>query len=270
MRVAILGAGNVGRSLARKLSASGVPVRARSARAFARRPTVLDEDIVLLCVRDPEVEPLARWLAARRLVSRKSTVLHTAGGFGPRALQPLRGLVAGIGQAHPLVSFPDGTPAPLDGTLLLVDGDATANRRARWLARRLDMQARRLPRLDREAYHAAAALVANGSATLCGLGIELLVGAGMSRTEAARALGPLLRSVAEHVARLGLPAALTGPVRRGDFAAVSRHRRVIARRLPKARAVQAELQRLQVPLARALGEAAPGDLRRLARLLSPR
>jgi predicted short-subunit dehydrogenase-like oxidoreductase (DUF2520 family) len=72
------------------------------------------------------------------------------------------------------------------------------------------MQARSLPRLHKDSYHAAAALVANGGATLCSAGIELLVRAGMPRTQAARALGPLLRSVAEHVGRLGLPAALTG------------------------------------------------------------
>ena len=45
-------------------------------------------------------------------------------------------------------------------------------------------------------------------------------------------LGPLLRSVAENVETLGFPEALTGPVRRGDAAAIERQSRSSRRALP--------------------------------------
>jgi predicted short-subunit dehydrogenase-like oxidoreductase (DUF2520 family) len=270
MKVVIVGAGKGGRGLSRRLVASGTAVRVVGARALSQRPTALRGDLVLLCVRDPEVAALGRLLAERSLVGRTCVVLHSAGAWGPEVLAPLSGVCAGVGQAHPLASFPDAVAPSLNAALLLIDGNAVARRRASWLARALGMRARRYPDLDRTGYHAAAALVANGGAALCGQGIELLVRAGMPRPEAARALGRLLGTVAEHVARLGLPGALTGPVRRGDWAAVARQRRHVARELPGARALHRELLRLQVPFSRALGDADPADLARLARTLGGR
>ena len=68
-------------------------------------------------------------------------------------------------------------------------------------------------------------------------------------------LGPLLRSVAENVEALGMPGALTGPVRRGDPAAVQKHRAVIASLAPSLTSLYEEVVRAQIPLARRLGDA---------------
>ena len=94
------------------------------------------------------------------------------------------------------------------------------------------MTPRTIPALDAVAYHAAAGLVANGAAALAAGGVELLEAAGVDAKTAAAMLGPLLRSVAENVARLGLPAALTGPVRRGDAAGLERHLETLRRLAP--------------------------------------
>ncbi|MCA9531400.1 MAG: DUF2520 domain-containing protein, partial [Myxococcales bacterium] len=84
------------------------------------------------------------------------------------------------------------------------------------------------------AYHAAAALVANGTAGLAYAGVETLLRLGVERREAEAALGALLRTVAGHIERLGLPAALTGPVVRGDADTVAAHRAALARSAPEA------------------------------------
>jgi predicted short-subunit dehydrogenase-like oxidoreductase (DUF2520 family) len=68
-------------------------------------------------------------------------------------------------------------------------------------------------------------------------------------------LGPLLRSVAENVEAIGFPDALTGPVRRGDPAAVEKHFGVLRERLASAIPLYLASVRAQVPLARAIGEA---------------
>ncbi|HEX9620380.1 MAG TPA: hypothetical protein VF989_09605 [Polyangiaceae bacterium] len=189
--------------------------------------------------------------------------------LGPRALAPLRPLCAGVGQAHPLVSFPDSMPASLEGALLLLDGDTVANRRARPDGSACRRAA--CPGFTRTATTPPPRWSRTAARPCARRGIELLVRAGMPRTQAARALGPLLWSVAEHVGRLGLPAALTG--RSG--VAISRPWRGTAARSRASSAgrvapLQTELLRLQVPLARALGEAAPEDLERLVRLLAGR
>ena len=120
------------------------------------------------------------------------------------------------------------------------------------------MTPRTVPGLDRVAYHAAAGLVANGAAALAAGGVALLGKAGVTEATAAAMLGPLLRSVAENVERLGLPEALTGPVRRGDAAGVGKHLETLGRLAPELVAFYVAAARVQVPLARALGEA-PGE-----------
>ena len=75
--------------------------------------------------------------------------------------------------------------------------------------------------------------------------------------DAPKLLGPLLRSVAENVESLGFPAALTGPVRRGDPEAVARAHRLIVERVPQASALYVAAVAAQIPLAEALGEGRP-------------
>jgi predicted short-subunit dehydrogenase-like oxidoreductase (DUF2520 family) len=114
-----------------------------------------------------------------------------------------------------------------------------------------------LTQVDKVAYHAAAGFVANGAAALAAAGTELFAQGGVPPAVAAKMLGPLLRSVADNVERLGLPAALTGPVRRGDLVGVERHRDVIAGRTPHLTALYRALVAAQIPLARQIGDAEP-------------
>jgi predicted short-subunit dehydrogenase-like oxidoreductase (DUF2520 family) len=189
-------------------------------------------------------------------LDRRAAVVHVAGALAPDVLAPLRPLCAGVGQAHPMVSFasPDFHPS-LRGAHLLATGDPIAVQRARWMARRLGMVARTFRGVDRTSYHAAAGLVANGAAALAAGGARLLTIAGFSHEVAPFLLGPLLRSVAENVQALGLPEALTGPVRRGDARAVMRHLDAIGAYAPDLAELYRACARAQLPLARELGDA---------------
>jgi len=138
---------------------------------------------------------------------------------------------------------------------VLVQGDPVAETRARALMKRLGMTPRTFPCIDAVGYHAAAGLVANGAAALAAVGMELLVKSGVPIATAPKMLGPLLRSVAENIEALGFPEALTGPVRRGDVAAVEGHWGVLRDRLPSAFPLYFASVEAQLSLARALGEA---------------
>jgi len=59
------------------------------------------------------------------------------------------------------------------------------------------------------------------------------------------------------VEKLGFPGALTGPVRRGDRAAIVRAREVLAARAQEVIPLYLATIRAQLPLARALAEAPP-------------
>jgi predicted short-subunit dehydrogenase-like oxidoreductase (DUF2520 family) len=80
-------------------------------------------------------------------------------------------------------------------------------------------------------------------------------------------LGPLLRSVGDNVERLGLPEALTGPVRRGDARGIERHLVALDEKLPGAVPLYLAAARAQLPLARALGDAPPASFDAVARAL---
>ena len=252
--VFVLGAGKVGRALAAAWKKAGIHVTLRPARKGL--PRTIAADVVVLAIRDRDLQTWVQKLADGRVLRRGTTAVHCAGALGPEPLAPLRALGVSVAQMHPMISFASTTKFPsVERGNVHVLGDAPAVRRARSLARAIGMTPRTFPALDPVGYHAAAGLLANGSAALAAIARDVLVAAGVPKRDAPLLLGPLLRSVAENVERLGFPDALTGPVRRGDRAAIARARELLGARVPDAVPLYLATLRAQLPLARQLGEA---------------
>ena len=254
--VYVFGAGKVGAGLSRALRAAGCVVTLRPQRKGLPRSRI-DADVIIVALRDRDLAPCAEELVRRGLIGHaRLAVLHCAGALGPEVLAAARGPNVAVAQMHPMISFASKTFTPsLARGQLHVDGDPAAVRAARRLGRLLGMTPRTIAGLDRVAYHAGAGLVANGAAALAAGGVELLLKAGVPRDTAAAMLGPLLRSVAENVERLGLPDALTGPVRRGDAVGLGKHLETLGRLAPELVPFYVAAARTQIPLARALGDA---------------
>jgi len=256
MKIAIIGAGKVGKALSRALRGGPHQVSLRALRRGT--PRRLDAALVVLAVRDGAIAPLVAELVDSEALSRRSAVVHVAGALGPEVLAPLRARAAGVGQAHPMISFASSRVLPpLAGGHMLVSGDPAAVRRARTLARAIGMVPRQWDSVDRAGYHAAGGLVANGATALAAGGARLLEQAGVPARDVPRVLGPLLRSVAANIEKLGLPEALTGPVRRGDADALERHLERISAEAPDLTGLYLASAAAQLPLARALGDAEP-------------
>jgi predicted short-subunit dehydrogenase-like oxidoreductase (DUF2520 family) len=168
-----------------------------------------------------------------------------------------------------LLAFADRRHAPsLSGASAHVAGDPLALRRATAAARALGMRPVLGETTDLSLYHAAAALLANGSAALAAAAGVLLEASGhRDPAERRRMLGPLLHSVAQNLASLGAPALLTGPVRRGDAAALRAHLEVLGGLDPALADLYRALAIAQLPLARALEEAEPADFDAIERLI---
>lgn len=268
MHVTILGAGKVGTALAKRIQRSGGLVTLRAGRKpLPQKP--FDTDMLILAVRDRFLHPMATEIAERKLLPKRAVVVHVAGSLGAEVLAPLRAVCAGVAQMHPMISFAHaGKPPTLDRGNLRVSGDPAAVKRATLLGKKyLGMTPRPLPGVDPVGYHGTAAFVANGGAALVALGAKLLEAAGVPPREAPRMLGPLLRSVAENVETLGFPAALTGPVRRGESASVERHGEILSKALPEVAPLYWALVGAQIPISAALGEAAPVELEKIQALV---
>jgi predicted short-subunit dehydrogenase-like oxidoreductase (DUF2520 family) len=265
-RVFVFGAGSVGRGLTRALRGAGVRATVRAARAGL--PRKIDAELVVLAVRDGELASLARRMATAGTIGEGSAVVHVAGALGPGVLAPLRGVCAGVGQMHPLAAFAAVSTTPdLAGVSVYIRGDRTAVERARRAARAMGMKPWTHANLDAERYHAAAGLVAGGTVALAAIATELLVASGVARERTRGMVGRLIRSVGDNVDTLGLPHALTGPLRRGDVATVEGHIRAIRATVPEGFPLCLASTRAQLALARQIADASPEALGIIERML---
>jgi len=231
MRVAIVGRGRVGRGLARALEAGSWEVIETPGRE-PERGRVACADVVVLAVPDGAIAATAARIAG--MLAAGAAVFHCAGARGPEDLAACRRAGAPVGVMHPLASFADPARAPgLRGARFVLAGDAAAVAVAERLARAVGAVPLVAP-VHGPAYHATAALAANGAVALAHAAVPVLEGLGLDRRAAEQAVGALLRSVADNVETLGVPAALTGPMMRGDAETVAAHRHALAGASPEA------------------------------------
>ena len=250
-KVAVVGRGRVGRGLHGALVAAGVDAELVGGRRPGRA-ALGDVEVVILAVPDGAIGEVAAALAPR--TPEGAVFLHCAGSLGAEAFPPTLGRPAGA--MHPLVSFAHPKKPPsLAGTTFALAGPAAARRAGRALAEAVG--ARPLERgvdgVHGPAYHAAAALAANGAAALATVAVEVLETLGARPKAARRAVGALLRTVAENVERVGVPDALTGPVMRGDAGTVRRHREALAARSEAALGAYGAIAPAILRTARAVG-----------------
>jgi len=256
--VIVMGRGRVGRGLAASLDATspGWPVTlvaGRGPRAQAAIRGARPGLAVVLAIPDAALQEAAGTLQPALQAVGDAVLLHVAGAVGPEALGPSGLPPSRLGAMHPLVSFASPRRPPfLLGTTFAVAGGRRARAAARSITTAVGARVI-VGDLQGPAYHGAAALVANGAAALATSAVGVLRALGVGREPAQHAVAGLLRSVAENVARVGVPDALTGPVRRGDAATVARHRAALADLDPEARAAYDATIPLLLTTARAAG-----------------
>lgn len=266
MDVLIAGRGKVGRSLAMALRANGARVRLVRGRTVGPSD-VENAELVILAVPDDAITSCAHRIAGG--LTAKTPVVHCAGARGLSPLDPCRAKGVPVAAMHPIASFADARrPPSLSGVTFVAQGDAAAIRAVRRMGRTIGARVAVAP-VHGPAYHAAAALVANGSAALADAAVGLLVRLGLRRRDALRAVGGLLHTVAENVERVGVPQALTGPIARGDAATVRAHREALAEAEPRAARAYDQVGPVIVDTAAAAGLPA-GRVRAVRQALSSR
>jgi len=202
----------MGTALAGALRSAGVPVSGPRGRGY----TGVSDAVVLLCVPDDAIAAAAQLIVSGALVG------HCSGASGLDVLGDRESF-----SVHPLMTV---TPAGADfrGVWAAVDGSSPrALAAAEALAAAVGLRPVRVAGVDRIAYHAAASIAANYLITVQAAAAELLATVGLDR----EVLLPLARAALENWGRLG-PAALTGPVARGDRGTVAGHRAAVAGRTP--------------------------------------
>jgi predicted short-subunit dehydrogenase-like oxidoreductase (DUF2520 family) len=164
-------------------------------------------DLVLIATPDVNVAAVARSIEPVDT----AVVAHLAGSLGLAALEPH----ARRASVHPLVSIPSGE-TDLTGAWFAVDGDPIALQ----VVHDLDGHPIHVDDDHRAAYHAAACIASNHLVALLGQVERIGASAGVPLD----AFLGLARQSLDNVSAMGPRAALTGPVARGDWLTIERHR----------------------------------------------
>ncbi len=283
-RIGIIGAGAVGTALGVAFTRAGwgiTAVASRDAarrerfvrlvggatRAFAEPAALLDEvELVFLSVPD---DAIARVAGRLHLYSGQALV-HTSGLLGAEVLAPAMAAGTQVGSFHPLVAFADveRAVAALHGATVALEGDEWLVALLAELAEAIGASPVRLAPGAKAAYHAAAVLAAGGFVALLDAIAELGRVAGLDEAGSLAVFGPLVTQTLGNARALGIRAALTGPMTRGDVGTLEAHLAELRRHAPGVLALYVAAAEREVQLALERGAVAPERADRLRSVLA--
>ena len=285
--ISIIGPGRVGCAIGRLLRekryriaavAGGDAERLRKALEFigagkaVRSPAAAAKaaNVIFLTTPDRAIRAVCDEIAAAKGFKRGSVVFHCSGAHDASLLASARERKAAVAALHPLQSFasPQEAVRRMKGTWFTFEGDEAAAPVAEALVGALGGHMVRTPPKDRALYHAASCVLSNYLVSIADLGVNMMQLCGLPRSEAVRAVQPLLHGTVENIASLGVPDALTGPIARGDVETVERHLRALNSLPRDIRHLYAELGLYTVRIAQRNGTLKHADALHLIRLLS--
>jgi predicted short-subunit dehydrogenase-like oxidoreductase (DUF2520 family) len=277
--IGIVGAGAVGTALGVALDRAGWRVHAVASRDPARRdrfrslvpgvrpfvdaaPLVEEVELVVLTVPDDAIPRVAGSVH----MYGGQAMIHTSGLLGAEALAPAMAAGTQVGSFHPLVAFADveRAVAALHGATIAIEGDDQLLDLLARMAEVLGATPVRLAPGAKPAYHAAAVLAAGGFDALLDAIAELGRVAGLDESGTLAIYGPLIEQTLGNARTLGIAAALTGPMTRGDTGTVAAHLAALRRHAPSVADVYGALAVREIALAEARGALTPeaaADLR---------
>ncbi|WMW80470.1 DUF2520 domain-containing protein [Undibacterium cyanobacteriorum] len=239
--LSIIGPGRVGRSLGKLfhqlevfqitsvMSRSLESAVSSSAFIGAGEPVISIEqlsaaDVFMLAVPDDEIEHQVSRLRQYALVETDCIVFHCSGSKSSSILAPLRECGAHVASVHPVRSFADPALVVSDfhGTMCGIEGDQLALQTLSAAFGAIGARVFELSPEHKLRYHAASVFASNYLVTLIDVAQQCYVAAGLDLDLAARLAQPLASKTLENCFRLGTTAALTGPIKRGDFETVQR------------------------------------------------
>lgn len=236
----IVGAGHVGRALGRLLTQHGVfsvqdvltrsQASAEDAVAFIGAGRALENvsqlrpaAVWMLAVGDDQIAPACAALAAAGLLN-GAIVFHCSGAKASGELQAARGVGAQVASIHPVRSFADpaSVAASFAGTWCGVEGDVEALALLTPAFEAIGARPVAIDAAAKTVYHAASVFASNYLVTVLDAALRAYAAAGVPPHIARELAQPLASETLMNVFRLGAPAALSGPVARGDMATVAR------------------------------------------------
>jgi predicted short-subunit dehydrogenase-like oxidoreductase (DUF2520 family) len=241
-RIAIIGAGRLGTSLAYALSKNGFVITALSCRS---RPSARQSrekigqglattdhvkaaskgEMIFLTVPDDRIESIIQELAVSSLNWGEKIIFHCSGLLSSSILGPLRSKGALTASVHPCFSFPrkQDNPNLFQGVFFALEGDDLAVAEAKDIVQKIGGSHFMIRPEDKACYHTSCSMASNMSVTLFYTALSLLSTCGLTEVEAKKVLWPLLEGTLHNVNKIDAFDALTGPISRGDLTTIKKH-----------------------------------------------
>lgn len=245
----VVGAGRLGKSLGRLFAMQGVTIagvfnrraeQAEQASAFIGKGRPCSNfshlplaPFHLLAVPDDALLEVTGALLSASLFQPGDVLFHCSGSKSSLELRvafpELDRLQVALASVHPLFSFADPERAVVQfpTTICSMEGDDLALEKLRPLFERIGAKLVTIDARQKMLYHAGSVFASNYLVSLMDTAIRAYVGAGVPQATAEEMARSLAQASLSNVFDLGAAAALTGPIKRGDFATVQTQEQVV-------------------------------------------
>jgi len=289
--VAIIGAGRTGSAVGFLLNQKGYSVAAVMARttASAERASrfigsgtpmtdaaqaASTAEVVFLTAPDDVISDLCAAISRKNGLKSGALVVHTSGAHSLDLLQSARQAGAFRAVIHPLQSIPSRELGILNipGSYFRIEADTEAREAAAAIVKALSGIELNMPNWSPERsstalYHAGAVAVSNYFVALVDYGLRFYQTLGAEKQEALKAVLPLIKGTLANIEAVGVPAALTGPIARGDVETVRDHVDAMRRRAPELLDLYCSLAQHTIDVARDKGCLTPETVGKLLKTI---
>jgi len=179
-------------------------------------------DVWMIATRDDAIVPSCVTLAASGKLVPDDIVFHVSGATPSSDLEPAKARGTLIASVHPIKTFTDADQAArtFAGTYCAAEGDRDAVRVLRAAFEKIGAKVFGIEPGLKRIYHAGGVFACNYLVALIEAAMRAHEKAGIPRAASFRAIEPMVRETVDQIFDKGPERALTGPISRGDVAAV--------------------------------------------------
>ena len=246
-KIAIIGAGRLGGSLALALSSSSYNVTSVFSRTFDSAVKLSDEmnncfpsdnlqkavevaDIVFITTPDDVISNVASSVSW----SKEQAVIHCSGVSGIELFEDIDSPIE-LGAFHPMQTFStikDGSKS-MQGITFAIDGTEKIVPYLKELTKSFKSNFVMVPSKYKPIYHLTGTLMGNLLLEYVAIAAKLWEHIGYDQKKGIQSLIPMMRQVADNLETIGLPEALAGPYVRGDIGTIVKHLEILKREEPQ-------------------------------------
>jgi predicted short-subunit dehydrogenase-like oxidoreductase (DUF2520 family) len=241
-KIAIIGIGRLGKSLARALCEVGFEVLSltdrtpnkatrcartcgESTKYYPLEEIPREVTLIILTVPDGHISEMAKKIATLEIINNKTVIMHTSGSVGAQLLDPLSARTKLLASVHPVQTFSGATDdwKRLFGIYYGLEGNATALTRIKKVFQKLNGHLFKIDAEHKSLYHLGCVFASNYLISVIAAAIKVFEKLGFSEKESIKILEPLIVASADNVRIKGTALSATGPITRGDVGTVAGH-----------------------------------------------